>query len=595
MVSPVNSRDIYLQAAATRVTDEVLTKEEKPSLVSNYTDILQNQLVLDATATKYTITTEKTAYDTSISDLTTYLATLTIPVIWTDTTTITYVNRAFLNIKLNNIATNRKVLELAINAKAAITGYLTNPAVTLSADSSGTVASLSPGTGVYRVFSGQTEVTGSLVTYSVVTATGLAISIASATGVYTLTSISSPTASATLRASYSGFTIDYVYTVAKATAGTNGSNGANGSSGSNGQRGTATVAISGYSSWPSTTAGANSAFYSSGYSTGPYDRDIMTLYNSTYSETRYYQSGSWIVLTSYINGNMLVSGTLSANTISGGTLNGVIVRFGSGHTPSGNAFEIVSTGVVWTDNLFGGIVTADNSHSTSAPAIQGASNGNIEALVGQVYSGNSSAGAHGVRGKNIRNSASGLIGGANNYDFYADGAGTNYGPFTGAHDILIPLTTPIDIGDIVYDVTCVSRNGLSNTIFEVAASDVANKKTVIGVLVHADTKLSDFMPAAFIDGYDEDGGPIPNIIYSIAKDTYMVGGVNALGEGQMNVCGENGNIEAGDLIVTSSIPGKGMKQSDDIVRNISVAKAREPIEFSSPTEIKNIACIYICG
>jgi hypothetical protein len=71
--------------------------------------------------------------------------------------------------------------------------------------------------------------------------------------------------------------------------------------------------------------------------------------------------------------------------------------------------------------------------------------------------------------------------------------------------------------------------------------------------------------------------------------------MNALGEGQINVCGENGNIEKGDLIVTSAIPGKGMRQSDDIVRSYTVAKARESVSFSSTSEVKMIACIYMCG
>lgn len=51
----------------------------------------------------------------------------------------------------------------------------------------------------------------------------------------------------------------------------------------------------------------------------------------------------------------------------------------------------------------------------------------------------------------------------------------------------------------------------------------------------------------------------------------------------------------GDLIVTSSIPGKGMKQADDIVRSYTVAKPREDVTFASPSDIKMIACIYLCG
>ncbi|MFZ4589330.1 MAG: hypothetical protein ACOYNG_10110, partial [Terrimicrobiaceae bacterium] len=59
------------------------------------------------------------------------------------------------------------------------------------------------------------------------------------------------------------------------------------------------------------------------------------------------------------------------------------------------------------------------------------------------------------------------------------------------------------------------------------------------------------------------------------------GAANALGEGQINVCGESGDIEAGDLIVTSSVRGKGMRQADDVVRNYTVARAREACVFSS--------------
>ena len=71
--------------------------------------------------------------------------------------------------------------------------------------------------------------------------------------------------------------------------------------------------------------------------------------------------------------------------------------------------------------------------------------------------------------------------------------------------------------------------------------------------------------------------------------------VNSIGEGQINVCGENGNIAVGDLIVTSSTAGKGMKQADDLIRSYTVAKAREAATFSSATDIKMIACIYVSG
>jgi hypothetical protein len=105
-----------------------------------------------------------------------------------------------------------------------------------------------------------------------------------------------------------------------------------------------------------------------------------------------------------------------------------------------------------------------------------------------------------------------------------------------------------------------------------------------------------------VETYEENNlGPtttmelIPGYDLEELQTTYKVVQVNAVGEGQINVCGENGNIQAGDLIVASSIPGKGMRQLDDIVRSITVAKARESVSFSEPTEVQLIACIYLGG
>lgn len=67
--------------------------------------------------------------------------------------------------------------------------------------------------------------------------------------------------------------------------------------------------------------------------------------------------------------------------------------------------------------------------------------------------------------------------------------------------------------------------------------------------------------------------------------------VNAVGEGGIWVCGQNGDIQNGDLIVTSDIPGVGMKQDDDIIKNYTVAKATCDVIFKD-AEKKFIGCIY---
>ena len=208
---------------------------------------------------------------------------------------------------------------------------------------------------------------------------------------------------------------------------------------------------------------------------------------------------------------------------------------------------------------------------------------------------------HAVRGLNTGGTGTaGLIGAANGYDFYADGGGTNYGPFTGTHDALTELADTFTVGDIVIDTQVIRRNGISSTITLVKSSTMPNQKAALGVVCAEPRPLTQIHPAAYVKGFEEDPEThayvqVMQPYYEPDCQVYNIMAVNALGEGQINVCGEGGDIQAGDLIVTSSTPGKGMKQADDIVRAITVAKARESVTFSSSTEIKQIACIYLCG
>lgn len=177
-----------------------------------------------------------------------------------------------------------------------------------------------------------------------------------------------------------------------------------------------------------------------------------------------------------------------------------------------------------------------------------------------------------------------------------------YLPFTGVHDGLVESADVFEPGDILVDHEVLERLDISNSVVTFKKSTVANEKGVIGVFVRSlDEVPEDWLPA-------EDKQSPTNEQYEVAPtavrpnpgafdipSNMKVAHVNALGEGQINVCGEGGTIEKGDLIVTSSIPGKGMKQADDIVRGYTVAKARETVTFSSPSEIKQISCIYLAG
>lgn len=256
-----------------------------------------------------------------------------------------------------------------------------------------------------------------------------------------------------------------------------------------------------------------------------------------------------------------------------------------------------------------------NSISTPVAYFQGSRQQAQLEVRGNQQAGSTSAHAGRFKimvGSTIRSSAicgvDALNGIGGYYCFYAE-TGT-YGPFTGSHDCLVDKTEVIEEGDIVVDVALIYKKDINNTLFSVTKSTQPNQFG-IGVLIGTSDLGESDPPAVFLDmvntqivdtKYDPEG----NFLYNVYEPTvipefteisgnYNYGIMNALGEGQVNVCGENGNISKGDLIVTSSIPGKGMKQSDDIVRSYTVAKARESVTFSSPTEVKQIACIYISG
>ena len=278
------------------------------------------------------------------------------------------------------------------------------------------------------------------------------------------------------------------------------------------------------------------------------------------------------------------AGVVYANTTSGGATAPTISGYGT--TPGGGAVEIP---IVYGSNTLGAGV--EGVSQTNGIGVKGTA----------LIAGGTN---HGVRGVNKAitgyTSTGGLVGSSIGYDFYADGAGTNYGPFTGAHDVMVPIDQNIPIGYIVNDVKCLIKKNISNTVFEVTISTAPNQ-VPIGIMVVNNGLLANMKPAAFIEKYeypeDQFASSIPVMYpeYDEYKDQYNYCAANAVGEGQVYVCGENGNIAAGDLIVTSSTAGVGMKQNDGIVMNITVAKAREAMTFTDTTTPILIACIYLCG
>ena len=72
----------------------------------------------------------------------------------------------------------------------------------------------------------------------------------------------------------------------------------------------------------------------------------------------------------------------------------------------------------------------------------------------------------------------------------------------------------------------------------------------------------------------------------IDTNEYSKGMYNALGEGGIWVSNKNGNFENGDYITSSTIPGYGQRQDDDILRNYTAAKITTDCDFTEILEIR---------
>lgn len=227
----------------------------------------------------------------------------------------------------------------------------------------------------------------------------------------------------------------------------------------------------------------------------------------------------------------------------------------------GSRLYVDGSGYTFIDTL----VTFGNTFGTSAT---------YRAGIGSpiVYTYNTSTSTSGMGVKSYSNAG---------FAFYSEKGGV--GPFTGAHDGLVLKGSSMSPGDIVVDSSILAKAGVSDAVSEIALSTTSNTPA-IGVYVNHSPLES--VPAAMRD--------LSEAQFDVFKGTHDHAVVNSVGEGQINVCGEGGNIQAGDLIVTSTVPGKGKKQSDDFVRSYTVARARESAVFTSG-EIKQIACIYLAG
>lgn len=227
----------------------------------------------------------------------------------------------------------------------------------------------------------------------------------------------------------------------------------------------------------------------------------------------------------------------------------------------------------------------------------------------------SSTSDHGVSSSTVLNTQ---------YGFYTNGKikSVAYDGFTGSH--IAFSKTKINIGDIICNTGIVYHYNVNENYSEVSYCNQANNKKVFGIAsIVKELEESDlysntyYYNMEFVDVENED--VTEKVKQYIVKDeysedvntilneyTYLIQS-NSLGEGGINVCSFNGNIETGDYITSSIVSGKGMKQNDDILHSYTVAKSLEDVNWDNEIIGENgcfehegykcrmIACTYHCG
>ena len=131
-----------------------------------------------------------------------------------------------------------------------------------------------------------------------------------------------------------------------------------------------------------------------------------------------------------------------------------------------------------------------------------------------------------------------------------------------------------------------ARMGANNQQPQVVLASALNAKTVVGIYLSSNPNAEEMR-------YADSDGDLPVASYG------------ALGHCQVLVTNKGGDVDNGDLVTSSTIPGYGQKQADDIVHSYTVCKVNEQIDWSSVTNTIDegeetykyalVNCFVYCG
>ncbi|KZN39852.1 phage tail protein [Pseudoalteromonas luteoviolacea] len=309
--------------------------------------------------------------------------------------------------------------------------------------------------------------------------------------------------------------------------------------------------------------------------------DVVTLYkvdDPSIQTTKSWDGQRWQTFALHIHGNQLVDGTVIANELAAavGTFSGRIRVYAP------NAESDLINIATHRNGRAGMVFNSGNSTMATALTLNSTHGNGLEVSGGlNAIRASGTGNVIEVRANNTTSTALWTP-----LKLYA---AKGYTPFTGMHEGLVQKGTQLVPGDIVCDSKLINIADMSNAICEMARATHANQRNVRGVYIARRALTADTLPAG-LSGFK--GAQRFNTL----KATHDVIEFNALGEGVLNVCGQGGDIEAGDYLCSSDMPGKGMRQHDQSVeRPYTLAQARHDVTFTSSTHIKKIAVIYLRG
>jgi len=279
--------------------------------------------------------------------------------------------------------------------------------------------------------------------------------------------------------------------------------------------------------------------------------------------------------TTTIDGAKITTGTILADRIANGT-----AAFGNNQFYLGTGSSVNYAGTTYSGvGIFRGYSSTNGvcGVSTDGFGVGGGSD-NSNGVMGDT--GNANAVGVGGTGPN----ASGFVG-HKTYGFFTDNdaliGGTVY-PFTGAHMTYSPDS--VNVGDIIIidDAWVIDIN---QTLAHSKISTVAKDAKVFGAVTEALDDLGTAFETTKYSDKLEDGtwkikAEYEEYLTYMQDNNFKQVGVNALGEGGLNVCEANGDINRGDFLCSSDVAGKAMKQDDDVMHSYTVAKALESCIWS---------------